>query len=181
MQRVANYDSKALEILYNKYSPILYTLIKKILSDDKIASEVLADVFVIVWLKAHRFNFKTGNVYSWLVLLTRNKAVDTLRRNRFKAGMPEYTDRYEDKYILPELSPEIDVLDLETALNLKENMESALKKLTDAQQYVLYLAFYEGFTQNEIATKLNIPIATVKLKVKNALKNLHDNLVGESA
>ena len=72
LKRVANSDSKALEILYNRYSPLLYTTIKKIVSDEEIAQQVLADVFVIVWRKIRCFDFDSNNPYTWLVILTRN-------------------------------------------------------------------------------------------------------------
>jgi RNA polymerase sigma-70 factor (ECF subfamily) len=117
-------------------------------------------------------------VYCWLITLARNKAIDALRRKRNPAGFPaEYNDEYEDFYIIPRLSPEIDELDLRTAVGIKQNIEDALHRLTDAQQYVIYLAFYEGLAQSEIAQKLKIPIQTVKSKVKIALSNLKDNLL----
>ena len=62
-------------------------------------------------------------------------------------------------------------------MNLKDSIEVALNKLTDAQQFVIYLAYYEGLTEKEIATRLNIPFPTVKSKIKIALGNLKDNLI----
>ncbi len=181
MQRVASYDSKALEVLYNRYSSLLYTLVKKIVSDQELAEEVLSDVFVIIWRKVKKFDFKSGNVYTWLVTLSRNKAIDSLKRKRGDTGIETYTEDYENNFIIPSLSPMIDVLDIQTALSIKDSIESALNNLTDAQQYVLYLAYYEGLTQKEIASKLNIPLPTVKSKIKVTLKNLRENLLkGES-
>ena len=176
MQRVASYDSKALEILYNRYSPVLYTLIKKIVTEKSEAEEILTEVFVIIWRKVHLFDIHSSNVYTWLITLARNKAVDTLRRkNGF--DMPGYTDEYEDEFIVPKLSKNIDPLDLKTTLSIKDSVETALNKLTDAQRYVLYLAYYEGFTQREIAEKLNIPYSTVKSKIKIASTNLKEYLL----
>lgn len=177
MQRVVAYDSKALEALYNRYSPILYTLIKKIVTDEAAAEEVLSDVFVIIWRKANRFDFSSGNVYTWIITLTRNKAVDYLKRSQKSGNIKIYNDAYENKFILPGLSPAIDQLDIKTAMHIKENVERALNKLTDAQQYVIYLGYYEGLTQKEIAERLNIPLPTVKSKIKIALSNLRDNLI----
>ena len=177
MERVASYDSKALEALYNRYSPLLYTVIKKIAAEESIAENVMSDVFVIIWRKANLFDFHTANVYTWLVSLARNKATDTIRRSKPGAEIKEYTDEYEDEFIIPHLSMAIDPLDLKTALSLKESVESALNSLTEAQQYVIYLAYYEGLTQKEIASKLNIPYSTVKSKVKIALSNLKENLI----
>ncbi len=177
MLKVADYDSKALEELYDRYSPILYTLIKKIVEDKAVAEEVLADVFVIIWRKISNFNFEANNVYTWLVTLARNKAVDKLRRIQSTENLPEYNDEYEDEFILPKLSKVIDKLDLKDAELAKDKFEEALNSLTDAQKYVIYLAYYDGKTESEIAKKLNIPLPTVKSKIRVALTNLKQNLL----
>jgi RNA polymerase sigma-70 factor (ECF subfamily) len=189
MQRVSENDSKALEVLYNRYSSLLYTLIKKIVREEKTAEDILSEIFVIIWRKADLFDINNGNVYTWIVTLARNKAVDTLKRSRISINNPPgpqttavqdleiYNDAYENKYIIPHLSNLIDPLDLRTAFSIRDDVEMALNKLTDAQQYVIYLAYYEGLTQKEIAEKLNIPLSTVKSKIKIALSNLRENLV----
>lgn len=177
MQRVAEYDSRALEAIYNRYSPLLYTIVKKIVGDKETAEEVLTEVFVIIWRKMSYYNSKNANAYCWLVTLTRNKAVDHMRRKRFSEQMPPYDDVYENTYVVPRLSPQIDDLDLHTALEIKKNIENALNKLTDAQQYVIYLAFYEGLTNKEIAGRLKIPFQTVASKINVAMTNLRDNLL----
>ena len=180
MHKVSEYDSKALEELYDRYSPILYALVKKIVTDQKTAEEVLMDIFVIVWEKNGNIDLNVNNIYTWLITLARNKAVDQKRRDEAAEELPEYNDEYENDYIIPKLSKSIDPLDLKNALSVKENFEEALNKLTDAQQYVVYLAYYEGKTESEIAKKLNIPLPTVKSKIKVALTNLKQNLVAGS-
>ena len=177
MRRVASYDSKALEILYNRYASLLYTLIKKIAVEKTLAEEILTEVFVIIWRRIELFDVFSGNVYTWLITLARNKAVDTVRRNSENLRMPEYTDEYEINFIVPHLSKQIDPLDLATTNTIKGSVETALNKLTDAQQYVIYLAFYEGLTQKEIAERLNIPYSTVKSKIKIASLNLREYLL----
>jgi len=178
MRKVKASDSRALEALYNRYSSVLYTLVKKIAKDTALAEEILIDLFAIIWRKSSLYDERIGNAYCWLVTLARNKAVDTVKRkNAAPEDQEEYNEEYEDYFIVPRLSPEIDDLDLKTALNIKGNIEDALHKLTDAQQYVLYLAYYEGLNQSEIATRLKIPIQTVKSKVKLSLGNLKDNLL----
>ena len=176
LKKVASYDSKALEALYNRYSTILYTLIKTIMGDDKLAEEVLSDIFVIIWRKINHFDFENGNVYTWLVTLARNKAVDTMRRNRSGVEPEPYTDEYENKYILPVLHPEGKALELKDALDFTIRIQKAMEELTDAQQYVIHLAYFEGLTESEIAAKLNIPVPTVKSKIRIALTNLKENL-----
>lgn len=171
MLKVAGYDSKALELLYDRYAPILYSLIKKIVTDKESAEEILSDVFVIVWRQIDAFDFMTNNIYTWLVTLSRNKAIDFLNRRLCKS-LPEYTDDYEKEFILPKLSPEIHPIELEEVLNNKNRMEKALNSLTDAQRYVLELSYYGGMDQEEIAAKLKIPTVTVKSKLQVAIGNL---------
>ena len=171
MLRVAEYDSKALEQLYDRYAPILYTLIKKIITEKETAEEVLSEVFVMVWRQIEQFDFNTNNVYTWLVTLARNKAIDVVNRNSGKP-MAEYNDEYERDNILPKLSPEIEALELQDVMLKKEKLEKALGSLTDAQNYVLELSYYGGMDQAEIATKLNIPPVTVKSKLQVAFGNL---------
>ncbi len=176
LNKVAVYDSKALEALYNRYSTILYTLIKAIVSDDRVAEEVLSDVFVIIWRKINSINLDNPNVYTWLITLARNKAVDTIRRQKSGIESEPYSDNYEDKYILPHLYPNIKPLELKDALAITRRMQKSMEELTDAQQYVIHLAYFEGLTETEIATKLNIPIPTVKSKIRVALVSLKENL-----
>ncbi len=176
MKKVASYDSKALEAIYNRYSTILYTLIKTIVSDTALAEEVLSDVFVIIWRKVNHFDFEKGNVYTWLITLTRNKAVDTIRVKRSGVETQPYSDEYEDKFILPALRPDSKAVELKDALNKTVKIQKAMEELTDAQQYVIHLAYFEGLTESEIAAKLNIPLSTVKSKIRIALTNLKENL-----
>jgi RNA polymerase sigma-70 factor (ECF subfamily) len=175
MLKIAGYDSKALEQLYDRYAPLLYTLIRKIVSDKESAEEILSDVFVIIWRQIDQFDFKTNNVYTWLVTLARNKAIDVLNRRSGKS-LPDYTNDYEKEYIIPNLSPEIQPMELVDVLNSKAKMEKAIGSLTDAQNYVLELSYYGGMDQQEIANKLKIPTVTVKSKLQVAIGNLMQKL-----
>lgn len=180
MHEIARFESRALEELYDRYSPLLYTIIKKISPDQASAEKILVEVFAIIWRKIQKFNFKTGNVFSWLITLARNKAVDSLRRDRSTvSSVQNYDDEYEDNFILPTFAKEMDSLDFNTALTIKPKIERSLAKLTDTQKYVLHLAYYEGFTIDEIADKLNVPVETVRGKVMTALHSLRDYLVRE--
>ena len=94
-------------------------------------------------------------------------------------GSDNYNDEFEDFYIIPQLDKKIDNLDLDTALNIKPKMEAALTKLSDTQKYVIHLAYYEGFTLDEISDKLGIPVETVRGKIMAAMHTLKDNLISE--
>jgi RNA polymerase sigma-70 factor (ECF subfamily) len=180
MQEIANFESRALEELYDRYSPLLFTIIKKISPNKETAEQILTDVFVIIWRKAGSPEFKTENVFTWLVTLARNKAVDSLRRGRSAKDITKiYDDNYENYFILPTFPKDIDNLDYGTAFSLQPKIEKALSRLTDTQKYVLHLAYYEGYTIDEIADKLNVPLETVRNKIMTALYSLRDHLVKE--
>ena len=171
MLKIAGYDSKALEQLYDRYTPLLYTLIKRIIPDKETAEEVLSEVFVIIWRQINQVDFKSINVYTWMVTLARNKAIDVKNRNMGKVT-EEYTEDYEKEKILPKLSQEIESVELEDVLEMKGKIEGAIKSLTDAQRYVMELSYYEGVDEIGIAEKLKIPSSTVKSKLQVAIGNL---------
>lgn len=178
IKRIINRDSKALESLYDKYSPIMYTLVKKILNDKSSAEEVIADVFVIIWQKSSMFDINSNNLYLWLINLARNKALDFKDRQNNLVDT-DYTDEYEDAFIIPKLSALVPGNDLSFVNNNREKIYSAVHSLTDAQQYVLSLAYYEGLSESSIANKLNIPLLTVKSKIRVALSSVLDKLSKE--
>jgi RNA polymerase sigma-70 factor (ECF subfamily) len=171
MLKIAGYDSKALELLYERYAPILYTLIKRILVEKEISEEVLSEVFVMVWRHIDEFDFTTNNVYTWLITLTRNKAIDSKKRQEGEE-MEEYNEEYEKERILPKLSGEIEAMELSEVEERRERIEGAIKSLTEAQRYVMELSYYEGMDENGIAKKLKIPVSTVKSKLQLAIGNL---------
>ena len=171
MLKITGYDSKALEQLYDRYTPLLYTLIKRIIPDKETAEEVLSEVFVIIWRQIDQVDFKSINVYTWMVTLARNKAIDVKNRNMGKVT-EEYSEDYEKEKILPKLSQEIESVELEDVLEMKGKIEGAIKSLTDAQRYVMELSYYEGVDEIGIAEKLKIPSSTVKSKLQVAIGNL---------
>jgi RNA polymerase sigma-70 factor (ECF subfamily) len=177
-QKISNRDSKALESLYDRYSPVLYTLVKRIVVDKEVAEEILADIFVIIWQKSSMFDINSGNLYSWLINLSRNKALDFIRREK-SLITDEYNDEYENAFIIPTISTLIPSNDLDKTFSNREKIYSAVHNLTEAQQYVLSLAYYDGLTESEIAKKLNIPLLTVKSKIRVALNSVKENLAKE--
>ena len=177
--KVAGNDSKALEELYDRYSPVLFTLINKIVQDKSAAEELLSDIFVIIWQKIDLFDSEAGNIYTWMINLARNKAIDFVKRNRNPEEMEEYSDEYENENIIPHLSTSSEPMDLNKVLSMKDKINDSFNKLTEAQQYVLNLAYYKGYNKEEIARELNIPLPTVKTKISIALGNLNKNLAAE--
>jgi RNA polymerase sigma-70 factor (ECF subfamily) len=159
-------DMMAFEQLYARYSPLLYSLVKKIVSEKDTAEKILVEVFLIFWKRIE--DFEKQNVFTSLILLARNKALDYLKRQRKNSEMPEYDDDYERFNILPKLSSKIKPLRLQDAQKIKYEIGEMIKGLTDAQRYVLSLFFFEGLNEIEISLKLKIPLSTVKSKLQVA-------------
>lgn len=178
LRRVSVKDSKALEALYDRYSTVLFTLIKKIVASEDKAEEILSDIFVIIWLKAGSLDLDSVVVFTWMITLARNKSFDVLKRDR---GLieSEYNDDYENEFILPKVFSQAPSVELKNLLENAGLINSAFHKLTEAQQYVLNLAYLEGLTESEIAQKLKIPLLTVKSKIRVAVSSLKENIFRE--
>ena len=172
LSNAANQDKSAFEQLYARYSSILYSLIIKIISDRETSEKILVEVFLILWRRIE--DFDRENVFTSLILLARNKALDFLKRSRENTEHPEYDEDYERFKILPILSKEIKPLKLHDALKVKYEIGEMVKGLTDAQRYVLSLFYFEGLNETEISQKLKIPLPTVRSKLQVATDILLD-------
>lgn len=172
MLRVQDNDAEAMEILYDRYSPLLFTLIKKIVGNQESAEEVLTEVFLIIWKWADQFDFEIKNVYTWMVLLARKKAIDSMKRKRSENGVDDYNDEYEIQNILPKLSPQIKILELDKIISKADKISNLLNVLNQEQKLILSAAYYKGLEDKIIADKLNIPVAAVKLKLQFTMELL---------
>ena len=171
MLKIAGYDSKALELLYNRYSPMLYALTKRIIPNQELAEEVLSEVFVIVLKQIDQFDYKSSDVYAWLVTLTRNKAIDAMKRAQGKEKRI-YTEEYEKEEIIPKLSPEIKAMEFADVVGMRDNIQTAINSLSDGQRHVIDLSYFEGLDENVIAERLKIPVSSVKSKLRLANASL---------
>jgi len=171
MLKLAGYDSQALKQLYDRYSSMLYALIRKIIPNKELAEEVLSDVFVITWKQMDQFDFKSNNVFTWLVTLARNKAIDAMKREMRKEKRV-YTEEYEKEEILPKLSPEIKAIEFADVTEMRDKVKVAINSLADTQKSVIDLSYYEGLDENVIAERLKIPVSSVKSKLHLANTSL---------
>ena len=177
MNRIQNGDEKALQLLYNKYKGLLYGLILTILKDREEAEDCLQEVFTQAWEKADQFDASRGNVYSFLVTMTRNKAIDRTRSRAFK-------DSKKEDHVINDftLKPKSKSNNPHENLELSERasaVRNALKKLTDKQRKVLYVSYFNGLSQSEISDKYDIPLGTVKYRMRQGMIKLREYLASE--
>ena len=154
--------------LYDNYSGALYGVILRIVQSKEYTEEIIQDVFVKIWNSIHQYDSSKGRVYTWMINIARNTAIDYLKSKSFQnelknQPLPDFV--YNSK----ELSTNNDSSDYIGFNNVLESLEADKQELID-------LAYYQGYTQNEISDKLKIPLGTVKTKMRNALIKLKDLL-----
>lgn len=174
MKKIKAKDADALKQLYSLYNRLLFGMIISIVKKREEAEDVLQEVFVNIWEKAHTFKEGRGNVYSWLVTLTRNKAIDRIRSKGYKTQQKASVSVHEPAFTL-----EGDMFDpLETTIHSDraQLVKRALGEIPESQSEVLKIAYYRGMTQSEISDHLEIPLGTVKTRTRQGMINLKDIL-----
>lgn len=160
-------NSKAgITVLYDNYSASLYGIITKIVRSEEIAQDILQDTFVKIWKKFEKYDSSKGRLFTWMVNIARNSAIDYVRSKDFKNRSLNDVDtnNAELSGITSEMN--IDQIGLKDTVNL---LEPKLKIIIDT----IYL---KGYTQAETAEHLNIPLGTVKSRVRNALLELRKHI-----
>jgi RNA polymerase sigma-70 factor (ECF subfamily) len=165
LHAIARGDEAALARLYDAYRVILFGLLVRILSSREEAEDILQDVFIQVWRRAKDFDEKRGRPFTWLVTLARSRAIDRLRllgaRQRLAtAAKQDQTDEASDAFS-----------DTVKATQ-KEIVQRALAQLPEEQRHTLVLAYFEGLTQSEIASKLGAPLGTIKTRMRSGMIKL---------
>jgi RNA polymerase sigma-70 factor (ECF subfamily) len=167
LHAVARGDEAALARLYDAYRVILFGLLVRILNSREEAEDVLQEVFVQVWRRAKDFDEKRGKPFTWLVTLTRSRAIDRLRalgaRQRLVAGAAQDQDETEQAS---------DALTDAVRAEQQTVVRRALAQLPEEQRHTLVLAYFDGLTQSEIASKLNAPLGTIKTRMRSGMIKL---------
>lgn len=176
MKRIKAKDDKALGELYDLYNRLLFGMIISIVKKREEAEDVLQEVFVKIWEKAYTFNEDRGNVYSWIVTLTRNKAIDRIRSKGYKTQQKASQDVDAPEFTLE--GNKFDPLETTIFSDRAELVRKALGEIPKSQSEVLEIAYYRGMTQSEISDHLEIPLGTVKTRMRQGMIKLKD-ILGE--
>ena len=171
MIMVSRGETDALAVLYDRHSPIAFALARRMLRDEETASEVIQDAFLNVWRGSATFRPERGRFAAWLMSVVRHLAIDELRRRRSKPkANPIDTSSITSK-------------DKDTSGDdgmwgklVNHEIRSALSKLPDQQRQVIELAYFQGFTQQEISDHTGDSLGTVKTRVRLGLQKLKEFL-----
>ena len=169
MQRIAQRDAKALRELYGKFSKALYNVIYGIVKGKEDAEEILCEVFQQVWEKAPGYDAGKGSVYTWMLTMARNRAIDRIRSKAYKGA--KATDGVEDMDDMA-ASESYNQLDAVVLSERAAQVKQALARISPEQRKVLETAYFEGSSQSEIAERLGVPLGTVKSRVRDGMKAL---------
>lgn len=165
-------DAKRFGIVYDFFSPSLLGVIKKIVKYDELAEDVLQEGFMKIWNKAKFYDPQKSRLFTWMLNVMRNTAIDYLRSRH---GKIEKKNQSVDTFAV------MDMPGLAAESNYEHiGLKQMVSELKTDQIEIINLAFFEGYTQDEISKKLQIPLGTVKTKCRNALISLRKTLSSTS-
>lgn len=171
--RVQAKDEDALEQLYDRYEKLLFSFSYRMTNNKFLAEEAVQDVFTKIWSKQRDFDEGRGKFSSWLLTVTRNTCIDLLRK---KKDTSSYELEERDALHTQEPTPEETVEWKERGDEVRE----AIKQLKEEQQEIIELFYFKSMSQTTIAKTCNIPLGTVKGRVRLALKHLKEILSSQS-
>ena len=154
-------NEKAISLLYEHYGATLYGVAHKVVRNEELAQDVVQESFVKIWKKSDSYDSSKAKLFTWLFRITRNTAIDKLRSVRTKTDKEIQID-VSDVYNLgvDSIKPEF--------MDVRENLE----KIEDKYQIVLDALFFQGMTQQEASDELEIPLGTIKSRLKIGLREL---------
>jgi RNA polymerase sigma-70 factor, ECF subfamily len=154
-------DQGAMADLYDRYSSIVYAVALRVLQDTGAAEDVLQDIFMQLWRNPGAFDSSRGNMAAWLAVITRNRAIDSLRRRRPENDIADVVVSVE-----PDLASDAE------RSRAMEKVRSALEAMSKDQRSALEMAYFEGLTHSEIAEKTGEPLGTIKTRIRAGLMSL---------
>ena len=164
-----NHDNEAYQYLYVYYRGALFTIINQFINNQETANDILQEVFIAVWKNIDKYDAKKGRLFTWLHTLTRNTTINTTRGKNFKSSQKN-----------EQLSDYVSSIELKDPQQQNINLIGLRKQvhqLREEYKAVVELSYYKGFTQEEVAKMLGIPIGTVKTRLRNALIELRKQFV----
>lgn len=162
---IARRDRVAFGQLYDRYKNVVYTIALRITGDRELAEDVLQDVFFRCWQKSGTFRPEKGRVAPWLMGMARNRSIDVLRSRQQQARVQGVAELAEQLRLRTVSAVEDEAI-------LRQDVASALAKLSTLQREVIELAFHGGLTHAEIAEVVGAPLGTVKTRIRDGMQRL---------
>lgn len=170
---IADGSEDALRAFYDRYSGLVFTVALRLMNDREAASEVVQDVFLRCWERAATFEPSRGKPRAWLLTIARNRAIDVLRTRH---GRDEHPRDIDDELQMQGI-PEASEADHGDAVAVRLSVNDAMTTLPPVQRQALELALLGQFTQREIAETLDVPLGTVKTRIRDGMARLRIELL----
>ncbi len=164
---IARADDLALAELYRRLASVAYGLAFRILRDDALAQDAVQEAFLSVWRTAERFTAERAKPSTWVLTFVHRRAVDLVRREERRRGDPLDPEAVEARETTTDEAEHV---------ARRETIRSALRQLPAEQREAIELAYYGGYTQAELAKRLNQPLGTIKSRMFSGLARLRDVL-----
>jgi RNA polymerase sigma-70 factor (ECF subfamily) len=161
-------EKPALEYLYDHYAGALLGVISRIIKREELAEEILQDVFLKIWDRIDTYDSSKGKLFTWMLNIARNQAIDKTRSKEFSKG--KKTDDIEN------LVSKVDKSDYTESKVEGIGLQEVLKQLPEEQRFVIDHHYLKGYTQAEMAEEFNLPLGTVKTRMRLAMKELRNLL-----
>ena len=164
VQAILEKDKNGAEALYDMYSSSLYGVIFRIVQHQEIAEDLLQDTFIRIWNSFSSYDAAKGRLFTWMVNVARNIAIDKTRSKEFRNSAK--TEDIENNVLL--IDKQVNTIINPETIGLKD----LIGKLKPEHKIILDLVYFEGLTHVEVAKKLEIPLGTVKTRLRNAIITL---------
>ncbi len=170
---IARQNSEALGVLYDRYGRLVYSVALNVIGNTETAEEIVQDVFTRVWEKAQTYDIDLARVSTWLISITRNRAIDELRKNRSRPEQDNvaWAEAFEIKDPR-DPGPEA----LAETRQRQQSVREAIAALPPDQRQALALAYFKGYSQSEIAAELGEPLGTIKTRIRLGMQKLRQVL-----
>ncbi len=165
VQQLQDGNDHCIEELYNMYGSVLYGVILKIVQRETIAEDVLQEVFMKIWKNGHQYNESKGKLFTWILNVARNTAIDYTRSADFKNEQKLHSNVSEGDN------------GIKTSFDEKIGVKDMVFRLEPKYQEIIDLVYFKGFTHTEAAENLGIPLGTVKTRARQALKELKEKVI----
>jgi RNA polymerase sigma-70 factor (ECF subfamily) len=175
LQRIVVRDASAVAELYDRHGSLLFGVVLRILRNRADAEDVLQEVFTRVWTRADTYDERLGAPAAWLARMARNRAIDRLRARKTRADVdaPEPVEPIrDDRAIAAAWNPE----QLAASSEQQQQIRTALDALPAEQRELIMAAFFDGFTHSELAARFQLPLGTVKTRIRTGMLAMREHL-----
>lgn len=165
-------DRTALESLYYKYEKLLYSYAYKMTSSHEVSEEIVQDVFTKLWQNKSTYDASKAKMSTWLITITRHSVIDLFRKKKLE------TYEYDE---MDDINSSTDLYSstVEKTAELNEDQKiicNAISSLNNDQKFIITLFYFKAYSHSKIASQLNIPLGTVKSRIRLALGHLKKNI-----